>query len=68
SNFDDVDDYHCLELDGGELSDLGENLYKGFQAKVFVSYEIPNEVKLITIEVQTPQQETLEFNAQKGNW
>lgn len=68
SNFDDVDDYHCLELDGGELSDLGENLYKGFQAKVFVSYEIPNEVKLITVEVQTPQQDALEFSAQKGNW
>jgi MSHA pilin protein MshD len=67
-NFDDVDDYHCLELDGEELSDFDENLYKGFNAKVFVSYEVPKEIKLITIEVQTPQQEILEFSAQKGNW
>lgn len=67
-NFDDVDDYHCLELNGGELSGSGENFYRGFQAKVFVDYRQPEKTKLITIEVQTPQTEIIEFNALKGNW
>lgn len=68
NNFDDVDDYHCLNLNGSELGGGTEDLYKGFSARVLVSYQRMNELKLVQIEVTTPQQDTIEFSAVKGNW
>lgn len=66
--FDDVDDYHCLVLDGMALSHSPDNQYRGFEARVFVEYEQQNLAKRITIEVLTPQQERIQFQALKGNW
>ncbi|WP_224797809.1 type IV pilus modification PilV family protein [Idiomarina abyssalis] len=66
--FDDVDDYNGLRLTGAELSGSSSNHYNGFEARVCVSEKAANELKRITVAITTPQDETLEFSAIKGNW
>lgn len=66
--FDDVDDYNGLRLTGAELSGPSSNHYNGFEAWVCVSEKAANELKRITVSIKTPQDETLEFSAIKGNW
>jgi len=70
--FDDVDDYHDLRLNGAELSGLSPNRYNGFEVSVRVTYKEENEdeskLKRITVTVTTPQEESIEFSAIKGNW
>jgi len=68
SQYDDVDDYNGLKLTGAELSGSSPNLYNGFEALVCVSEKAANELKRITVTVTTPQDESIEFSAIKGNW
>lgn len=66
--FDDVDDYHDLRLNGAELSGSSPNRYNGFEASVRVTYKEKDKLKRITVIVTTPQGESIEFSAIKGNW
>ncbi|KTG28575.1 pili assembly chaperone [Idiomarina sp. WRN-38] len=66
--FDDVDDYNGLKLTGAELSGSSPNRYNGFEALVCVTEKAANELKSITVTVTTPQDESIEFSAIKGNW
>jgi MSHA pilin protein MshD len=66
--FDDVDDYNGLKLNGAQLSDSSPNRYDGFDALVCVTEKATNELKRITVTVTTPQNESIEFSAIKGNW
>jgi MSHA pilin protein MshD len=66
--FDDVDDYNGLKLNGAQLSGSSPNLYNGFEALVCVTEKFENELKRITVTVTTPQDESIEFSAIKGNW
>ncbi len=68
SQFDDVDDYNGLRLTGAELSGSSPNRYNGFEALVCVTEKAANELKSITVTVTTPQDESIEFSAIKGNW
>lgn len=72
TEFDDVDDYHCLELSGPDVADtLAQSLtddYRGFTLQVRVSYQQPDTLKRIVVSVNTPQQQTIEFAALRGNW
>lgn len=68
SQFDDVDDYNGLRLTGAELSGSSPNRYNGFEALVCVTEKTANELKSITVTVTTPQDESIEFSAIKGNW
>ena len=70
SQFDDVDDYNGLILDGAELSGSSTNRYKGFKASICVRdvESRTNQLKTVTVTVTTPQDESIEFSAIKGNW
>ncbi|MDV6327878.1 type II secretion system protein [Idiomarina sp. Sol25] len=68
SQFDDVDDYNGLKLNGAQLSGSSPNRYNGFEALVCVTEIAANELKSITVTVTTPQDERIEFSAIKGNW
>lgn len=68
SQFDDVDDYNGLRLTGAELSGSSPNRYNGFEALVCVTEKAASELKSITVTVTTPQDESIEFSAIKGNW
>lgn len=67
-NFNDVDDYNGLVLNGAELSGDSSNRYKGFEASIFVCEQKQNRLKRITVNVTTPQNDAIEFSAIKGNW
>lgn len=76
--YDDVDDYHCLRGDASSFTDLlGNTLaseYAGYQVLVQVSYAGSSVgfnnslVKKITLQVTTPTNLTVQFDALKGNW
>ncbi|MGM7448600.1 type IV pilus modification PilV family protein [Idiomarina sp. ST20R2A10] len=66
--FDDVDDYNGLMLTGAELSGSSSNRYNGFKARICVSEKTANQLKRVTVAVTTPQGESIEFSAIKGNW
>lgn len=66
--FDDVDDYNGLRLSGNELSGSSTNRYNGFKVSVCVTSKTTNELKIITVKVTTPQNESIELSAIKGNW
>jgi MSHA pilin protein MshD len=66
--FDDVDDYNGLRMTGAELSGSSANRYNGFEAFVCVAEKTVDELKRITVIVTTPQDESIEFSAIKGNW
>lgn len=66
--FDDVDDYNGLNLNGAQLSGSSPNRYNGFEALVCVAEKEANKLKIITVTVTTPQDESIEFSSVKGNW
>ena len=71
-NFDDVDDYHCLELSGNQVADtLANDLtddYRQFRLQVRVAVEQPDRLKRIEVTVITPQGQNIDFSAFRGNW
>ncbi|MBN8446912.1 MAG: prepilin-type N-terminal cleavage/methylation domain-containing protein [Rheinheimera sp.] len=76
--YDDIDDYHCLRLNGTALSNiLNESLadsYVGYQLSVTISYAgsdlaVANALmKRIDLQVTTPTGDALAFRSYKGNW
>jgi len=72
TDFDDVDDYHCLELAGDEVADtLANNLtddYRQFSLRVRVVEVQSNTLKRIDVTVNTPQGQRIDFSAFRGNW
>ena len=73
SQFDDVDDFHALNLSGNQISNIFGNdprmvdIYRSYQLQISVSYD--NALtKRILISVTTPTGDVIEFSALKGNW
>ena len=73
SQFDDVDDFHDLNLSGNQISNIFGNdprmidIYRSYQLQISVSYD--NALtKRILISVTTPTGDVIEFSALKGNW
>lgn len=79
SEFDDVDDYHCLVASGSSIqSSLGvglASLYEGYTVRVFVSYAgtelglaSNRAAKRIDVTVENLDGTSLLFSAYRGNW
>ncbi len=76
--YDDVDDFHCLNVDGASLVNvLNQSLaahYKNYQVSVLVSYAgtevglANTAAKKISLTVTTPGGEAIVFAGYKGNW
>ncbi|WP_333795866.1 type IV pilus modification PilV family protein [Rheinheimera sp.] len=76
--YDDVDDFHCLNVDGASLVNvLNQSLadqYKNYQVAVLVSYAgtelglANNNAKKITLTVTPPGGDPIVFAGYKGNW
>lgn len=73
SQFDDVDDFHAMNLSGNQISNIFGNdprmvdIYRSYQLQISVSYD--NALtKRILISVTTPTGDLIEFSALKGNW
>lgn len=79
TGFDDVDDFHNLQLNGsdivGSAGNLAlSNLYLGYQANVSVvcagtdlAQPLTN-VKRVTVTITTPTGEALAFSSYRSNW
>ncbi|WP_306520582.1 prepilin-type N-terminal cleavage/methylation domain-containing protein [Rheinheimera sp.] len=76
--YDDVDDFHCLNVDGASLVNvLNQSLaahYKNYQVSVLVSYAgtevglANTAAKKISLTVTTPGGDLIAFAGYKGNW
>jgi MSHA pilin protein MshD len=73
SQYDDVDDFHNLDLTGDEISNIFGNdvrlqqVYRAFRVQVQVSYDSAL-AKRIVVYITTPGGDSIEFAAIKGNW
>jgi MSHA pilin protein MshD len=71
--FDDVDDFHNLDVSGGSINNIFgtdarmSDLYRTYRLQVQVSYDNPL-TKRIVIRITTPTGDVVEFAALKGNW
>lgn len=76
SDFDDVDDYHCLSLSGDQISNSQDqallNVYRGYTVEVRVTptgaSATETELKRIEVSVSAPNQSPIVFNSWRGNW
>ncbi|RUO71947.1 type IV pilus modification PilV family protein [Idiomarina ramblicola] len=73
SEFDDVDDFNCLGTTQTDLTnilgdDIEPSFYRGFSAEVRVYSVEDNVIKQINVVIITPQEQRIEFSAQRGNW
>jgi MSHA pilin protein MshD len=73
SQFDDVDDFHNLDVSGDAINNIFGNdarlldVYRSYRLRVQVSYD--NALtKRIVISITTPTGDLVEFAALKGNW
>lgn len=76
--YDDVDDFHCLNVDGTALVNrLNQSLaahYINYQVSVLVDYAgaelglANNSAKKVTLTVTTPSGDAIVFAGYKGNW
>ncbi|GAA5218989.1 prepilin-type N-terminal cleavage/methylation domain-containing protein [Corallincola platygyrae] len=78
-NYDDVDDYHCLDQSGDEIENaLGEPLvdfYHNYRVQVLVAYDgnalgFANNraAKRVSIRVTLPSGEQIDFSGYRGNY
>lgn len=73
SQFDDVDDFHNLDVSGNDINNIFGNdarlqdIYLSYRLQVQVSYDSAL-AKRILISITTPGGDIVEFAAIKGNW
>jgi MSHA pilin protein MshD len=73
AEFDDVDDFHNLDLSGNEIGNIFgadarlQDIYRAYRLQVQVSYDTAL-VKRIVLSITTPTGDKVEFAALKGNW
>lgn len=76
-SFDDVDDFHCLKLEGNNIINNFNDSYRDFSLKVWVTYfDDPDDpadpddsnLKVITVEVSHPQSGEITYSAYKANY
>ncbi len=71
--FDDVDDFHGLDLSGNDISNIFgtdarlQDVYRAYRLQIEVSYQDALS-KRIQLRVTTPTGDVIEFAALKGNW
>lgn len=73
SQFDDVDDFHNLDVSGDQIGNIFGNdlrlqdVYRAYRLQVQVSYDSAL-AKRVLIRITTPTGDVVEFAALKGNW
>lgn len=73
AEFDDVDDFHNLDLSGDEIGNIFgadarlQDTYRAYRLQVQVSYDTAL-IKRIVLSITTPTGDVVEFAALKGNW
>ena len=73
AEFDDVDDFHNLDLTGNEINNIfGDDarladIYRAYRVQIQLSYDGPS-AKRIQLRITTPTGDVVEFAALKGNW
>lgn len=76
TEFDDVDDYHCLSLSGDQISNSQSQaligVYRGYVLQIAVTATGADaeetELKRIQVSVSAPNQSPIIFNSWRGNW
>lgn len=73
AQFDDVDDFHLLDVSGAAINNILGNdsrmqdLYRGYRVQVQVSYHSAVS-KRVVLTITTPTGAVIEFASLKGNW
>lgn len=73
AEFDDVDDFHNLDVTGDDISNIFGNdarmneIYRAYRLQVQISYDTPR-TKRIQLRITTPTGDAVDFAALKGNW
>jgi MSHA pilin protein MshD len=73
-HYNDVDDFHNLDVSGDEINSIFggadtrlQNIYRAYRVQVQISY-VSAQTKRIQLRITTPTGDVIEFAALRGNW